>query len=813
MGTKTLDFRLQIVKTALTIALVIWVSMFASAADIHLRVIGQNLTNVKAVAFVDHTDLSFESDKNGIIHLTNLEEGEHTVTVFIEGYESKVLKLNTEEKGEIIVELKPLLQQLEMVTVEDSKKTGTGVSYMKYIEVDGLYAAKKNEIIVPEEMSINRATNNGRQVFAKVPGVNVQETDAGGLQMGVGARGLDPKRTTNFNTRQDGYDIAADALGYPESYYTPTIEAVDQIELVRGAASLQYGTQFGGLLNFKMKRGPKDKAIELVSRQTVGSYGFYGSFNSVGGTTGQWNYYAYYQHKEGSGWRPNSRFNANAAYAQVGRKLGERWSLDLAYTHYFYVAKQPGGLSDRMFETDPSQSVRTRNWFNVNWNVAAITLNGKLSKNLTINSKTFGVKAERAALGFLGNINRIDTLGQRDLILGEYLNIGNETRLIQRFNIRSNPGALLFGTRLYQGNTQSRQGHANGYDGPDFSFHHPTALEGSDFTFPSQNISVFSEALIPISSCWYVTPGVRYEFIRTENSGYYLNENRHPLTNEVLSSERVTSSATNPRSMLLFGLGTTYRCFEDLEIYSNVSQNYRAINFSDVRVVNANLLVDSTLTDEHGYTVDFGFRGKLLKNALTLDASLFIMMYNNRIGQVQKAVNGTTTKLVRTNIADARFVGLELFEELDILKLMGRESQWKINWFNNVALVDARYLASNEKVFANNRVENVPLLNYKTGLSFNAKGFGIGWQLNHVSDQFTDASNAEFYPDATVGIIPAYTVMDLTTNYTWKRFTLEASINNVTDRIYFTRRATGYPGPGIIPAERRMFFFTLQVKI
>ncbi len=130
-------------------------------------------------------------------------------------------------------------------------------------------------------MAVNQASNNGRQLFAKVPGVNVQETDAGGLQMGVGARGLDPKRTTNFNTRQDGYDIAADALGYPESYYTPPIEAVEQIELVRGAASLQYGTQFGGLLNFKMKRGEEGTPLELVSRQTVGSYDFFNSFNSL----------------------------------------------------------------------------------------------------------------------------------------------------------------------------------------------------------------------------------------------------------------------------------------------------------------------------------------------------------------------------------------------------------------------------------------------------------------------------------------------------------------------------------------------------
>jgi len=797
----------------LLVIVFIIISFLTKAEEVRIRVSSEEGKPSEAVAFLDNTDQLFEADADGNIVISELSEGKHIVTIFMEGYASQTLEVYAGTDGLVEVTMMPLETILKAVDVTETKNSGTGHGYLRYIEVDGLYAAKKNEVIVPDDMSINQSNNSSRQIFSKVPGVNVQETDAGGLQMGVGARGLDPKRTTNFNTRQDGYDIAADALGYPESYYTPPIEAVEKIELVRGAASLQYGTQFGGLLNFKMKRGTEEKPIEVVSRQTMGSYGFIGSFNSVGGTAGKWNYYGCYQHKEGNGWRPNSFFNANGGYAQVGRQMGDKWSVDLAYSHYFYTAKQPGGLTDKMFQDDPSQSVRDRNWFRVNWNVGAATINGQLTKNLTVNSKTFAVMAQRAALGFLGNINRVDTLGKRDLILGEYLNVGNETRLIQRFNIRSNPGAILLGTRLYRGNTRSRQGHAKGFNGPDFAFRNPEKLEGSDFTFPSQNVSVFSEALIPLSGCWYITPGVRYEYIRTENSGYYNSESRHPLTNELLFSEQIQSSAVTPRNMVLFGLGTTYRCFKDVEIYGNVSQNYRAINFSDVRVINDNLLVDSNLTDEHGWTADLGFRGKLLKNALTLDASVFIMMYNNRIGQVQKEVSDYSTKLVRTNIADARFVGIELFEEIDFLKLFSKESNWRFTWYNNAAIVDARYLADNQKNFANNRVENVPVVNYKSGISVSGHGFGAGFQLNHVSSYFTDASNAEFYPDATVGTIPSYTIMDLTMKYNWKRYTIEGSVNNLSDQIYFTRRATGYPGPGIIPAERRMFFFTFQVKI
>ena len=105
--------------------------------------------------------------------------------------------------------------------------------------------------------------------------------------LGIGGRGLNPNRVTNFNTRQNGYDISADALGYPESYYSPTAEMIDRIEILRGASSLQYGTQFGGLINYKLKEGPTDKPFELTANETGGSWGFWNASTSVGGTNGK----------------------------------------------------------------------------------------------------------------------------------------------------------------------------------------------------------------------------------------------------------------------------------------------------------------------------------------------------------------------------------------------------------------------------------------------------------------------------------------------------------------------------------------------
>lgn len=88
-----------------------------------------------------------------------------------------------------------------------------------------------NSIIELENLSGAKSTGNAREMYAKVPGLNIWENDGAGIQIGIGGRGSSPKRTANFNTRQNGYDISADALGYPESYYTPPIEALKALRL------------------------------------------------------------------------------------------------------------------------------------------------------------------------------------------------------------------------------------------------------------------------------------------------------------------------------------------------------------------------------------------------------------------------------------------------------------------------------------------------------------------------------------------------------------------------------------------------------
>ena len=707
--------------------------------------------------------------------------------------------------------------QFKQVTISAKREELLGITRLRGVEGVTIYEGKKSEVVLLPNVTANTATNNSRQVFARVAGLNIWESDGAGLQLGVGGRGLSPNRTSNFNTRQNGYDISADALGYPESYYTPPTESLTRIEVVRGAASLQYGTQFGGMLNFIMEQPPHDGGpINFRSRQTIGSWGFIGSFNSLYGTTenGKLGYYAFYQHKSGDGWRPNSGFEANTGYLDLHYRPTAKTEIGLEITKMRYLAQQPGGLTDVQFEQDARQSFRTRNWFAVDWNLACLAIDHKLGDNTKLNSRFFGLSASRQALGNLAPANYVDFGQNRDLIEGQFRNYGNETRLLHRYLLFGRAHHLATGFRLYRGVTEARQGEADKGSDANFSFLNPENVEKSDYQFPNDNYAAFAENIFRLSEKFSLTPGIRFEYIRTRAAGYY-KQRVFDLAGNLVAENRQTESLDRRRAFLLMGLGASWKTGPGREWYANASQNYRAINFSDLRIDNPNGRVDPNLKDERGYTLDLGWRARI-GGWLYTDATAFYIAYKDRIGQLLRADQPPLYNdyRLRTNISDARNIGLETFAEANLWHFVRPgDSLRHLTVFANIAYVDARYINTDDSSIRNRRVELAPPLTVRLGANFRYRRLKTGFNWAYTAEHFTDATNARRTASAVNGIIPAYTVADLSAAWSWRMFTLEASCNNLFDARYFTRRADAYPGPGIIPAEGRSFFLTLGVII
>lgn len=773
---------------------------------------------------LEETGAYAETDQKGFFQLEQVVAGTYQLLLFKENYISLREVIQVQAGTPLVLNLRLGAFEKELEEIDYSLDEGrSGWRRLRAVEGMAIYASKKAEVIELDNISANLATNNAREVYAKIAGLNIWENDNSGIQLNIGGRGLSPNRSSNFNTRQNGYDISADALGYPESYYTPPTQAVKRIEVVRGAASLQYGTQFGGMLNFELRDGRGSGPLEVCSENTYGSFNFFNTFNSIAGEKGKFNYYTFYQYKRGDGWRPNAGFGLHAAHAHLAYQVTKKLRIAAEYTLTDYRAQQPGGLTDLEFRQDPRQSKRERNWFGINWNLFALDLDYAFSKRTHLNLRGFGLLAGRQALGNLRPINRPDYGEERDLIKGAYRNIGAELRVKHQYQAFKLPSTLLVGGRIYRGFATQQQGLSNaGSTGTaaDFQFLDPQML-ASDYQFPSVNASLFAENYMPISEKISITPGIRYEYISTQAEGYYqdLLAVQGTMGLDTLRNEQLTEQRRSDRSVLLLGLGGSYRPTNDIELYANISQNYRAINFNDMRIVNPNAGVDPDLRDERGYNADLGFRGVLAKGNIKFDATLFYLRYNDRIGNIESERPNPYNPLIiepftlRTNVGDARIYGLESLIEVDILRLIrGAQSAPSLVWFSNFSFLNGRYLSTENTFAAGNEVEFVPPTMFKTGLTFSWKNLRLSYQFARTAAHYTDATNTVEVPNAVIGIIPAYQVMDCSAAYTWKKLRVQAGINNVADARYFTRRAAAYPGPGIIPAAGRSFYLSLRYK-
>jgi Fe(3+) dicitrate transport protein len=165
-----------------------------------------------------------------------------------------------------------------------------------------------------------------------------------------------------MNVRQNGVGIAADPYGYPETYYLPPLESVERVEIIRGASGLQFGPQFGGVVNYVMRRGDPAKAVALSVQQTGGSDGLSNTFGSLGGGSGRVRWFGAVQRRAQTGWRPSSDVLQTSSYAEVDVALTPALTATLDYSALRNRIHMPGGgLSDSQFDAGARQSFRARN--------------------------------------------------------------------------------------------------------------------------------------------------------------------------------------------------------------------------------------------------------------------------------------------------------------------------------------------------------------------------------------------------------------------------------------------------------------------
>lgn len=697
---------------------------------------------------------------------------------------------------------------LDGITIE-ATRTELDIKRLPGIQDNFIYSGKKNEWIDLNRKDFSVSEKYGRQIFAKIPGVFVYDMDGTGNQLNVSTRGLDPHRGWEFNIRKDGIMTNSDMYGYPASHYNVPMEAIDHIELVRGTGSLQYGAQFGGMINYVTKQPKKEDAFAFESINTAGSYGLLSSFNMLSGNYSKWTYSGWFVKKSLEGYRKSGDSKYNAEGINLKYQATENFSVKLEWTHSNYTIHLAGALTDAQFEEDPRQATRNRNYYNPNIHVPSLSLNWKLSKNTHFSFTNTYLFGQRNSVLFDKPTNIKDTINaqtlqynNRQVDIDDFHSFSSEARLLQHYKIGNTHSNVVTGFQLIRNDLNRRQ-LGKGSTGSDFDLSLVTPGWGRDLHFKTNNLALFIENKWNPLTDFSISAGMRYETGQSDLSGkinYYPDDQ---LPNQI------------KHSFPLFGLNAEYKFNEYNNIYAGWSQAYRPVILKDIIPGSLYEISDKNLKDAHGYNLEMGFRGnwKFLK----WDLSAFLIEYDNRLGTIAQKDSAGNLIIFRTNIGNSETKGIECFVQTDFYP----SQKLAISIFSSTSYMDARYKKAslrngNENVdLSGNKVESVPEWISRNGLNVKYSKWSTSILGSFTSSSFADAINTvKPTANAASGLVPSYFLLDLNVSYYFNdQIRLQLNCNNVLNKDYFTKRPQFYPGPGIWPSDGRTLSATIAIKL
>lgn len=689
-------------------------------------------------------------------------------------------------------------KKLHEVIVE-TKRTLKDISRLDSIMGTYIYSGKKNEVVILGNCDAALTEKYGRQIFAKIPGVFVYDMDGTGNQVNISTRGLDPHRGWEFNIRKDGILTNSDMYGYPASHYNIPMEAVDRIELVRGTGSLQYGAQFGGMLNYVSKQPDSAHVFAFESINTVGSYGLLSTFNSASGTVGKIKYYAWFNKKDVKGYRKFSDSRYDAQNISLFYQADKNLLLKAEWTRSNYVIHLAGPLTDAMFQSDPRMASRSRNYYNPKINVPSITLDWNPYRNTKIRFTASAILGDRNSVMFDKPATIADTINpktlqynNRQVDIDNFQSLTSELRVLRSYKLFNHLSTVAAGVQMMNNDLHRRQ-VGKGTTGSDFDLSLVSPDWGRDMHYKTKNAALF------IENSWVLLPGlslnagVRAETGQTNMSGIINNYPENDIPNTI------------KHRFPLFGINTQYTLKNNIDIYSGWSQAYRPVIFKDIIPASVFELADKNLQDARGYNFETGVRGK--QAWLSWDVSYFQLLYKNRLGTIDQTNNAGELIIFRTNIGNSFTRGLEIFTEVDFH--LGRKTSLSV--FTATAYMNARYQnaalrsGSGNITINGNRVESVPAWQSRNGLTLRTGTVSFSTLYSYTGKTFADAFNA-ITPSSTgaSGLVPAYHLIDFNARARLsKNIQLRINLNNALDKKYFTKRPQFYPGPGIWSSDGR----------
>ncbi len=711
---------------------------------------------------------------------------------------------------------------------------GTDVNPVEYpalpeIEGTRINSGKKTSFVKPDEFP-TIAINDYREALATTPGILVSEEPSSPI-VNFGYRGLDSQRSEFMQILKDGISIKNEQFGFPESHYTPILNAVERIEFIRAGAALQFGPQPGGALNFIMKMPRRDVPFEFETLNIFGTDGLYQNYTNIDGTVGNFGYYAYYDHRQREGFRTNSDYDVNNGSTKLVYDVTSDSRFILTADLYNEEHGEPGGLTAipapgaSLYQVDRNASTRLFDRFRLKRYFGTLEYQKTFSDQTQMSLKAWGGYLQRfskrqrgGGFGVAPDPNPApgSAASTNDIQDREDYTEGVEARFRHDYDLAHDTSTFTGGLYFYHALQDRHDERGATPDAESGFLRRFNTGKTTDFAIFAENRFHFDRLSI--------VPGMRLEFFQ-QSLDEKVNITR-PAGDPLLSQSDFTF-------VPLFSLGASYVLVEGqvpgpvtmskedgksiqnaasmvaggpprAELYATVAQAYRPVTYGELVPTAPDGVVNGDLQEGNSLQFELGVRGKPFPY-LTFDVGGFYFEVNDQVGEITgvNAAGGTFT--TTQNVGDARYAGFETAVELDLLGMIngGTESPYgRFNLYGNVNLLSAEFTSGPNKGFDTTYAPNYQ---FKVGGIYRYKeDVKVGFLGNIVGDSYADANNTASH------FIPGYTVWDLTAEVKFfkGRLGLVAGIRNIFDQDFYAE----IRDEGIVPAYGRNYYGGFNLK-
>ena len=625
-------------------------------------------------------------------------------------------------------------------------------------EENALYKIPGTVDVINQQRMEELQPQSLQDVLKTVPGVNVRGDEGGlGSIPNIGIRGLNPSRSSKVLLLEDGAPIQPSLFISNASYYSPPVEQIGGIEVLKGASGLKYGpSNIGGVVNYLSKTPAP--GFKLTGK--VGNYGYRlveleaGGKSSTNGAMGGINLIQ----SESSGYQGNG-FKMYDILVKGGMEIAQNQWLSLKYTHYDNnINTSYVGLRPNQYSTHSRDNPAPNDRFITQRNAVDLNHAVEISPETKINTLMYWSRlsrdywrqsiVKRTQESTVFRACNVDT----DCLIGrnrEFQMLGIDSRVSHAYKALGISNEAEFGLRLHTESqiNQVVSSKTLAYSG------RLTSQEDNK----ANSVAVYAQNRFLLSKDFALIPGVRVESYNQTRS--------NAATGKAGSAKNVE---TIPQ------IGATWQLVPQVQAYGSV---YKGFAPAQLATAIDDKGVDQQLAPERSTNAELGLRGR--SGAFTYDSAIFSMNFSNQIVNQSLAAG-----ISKANGGKSLHQGAEM----SLAYALG--GGWGING-NATYIPVAKFVGTSSLGRDGNRIPYTPKLTSNLGVSYEKNGFNTLINLNYVSTQYADSANTVAQNAiGTLGEVPAFTTVNWSANYAinkdWKMFGV---INNVFNKRYISSRS------------------------